>query len=155
VSEEIVFGEDEVTTGASNDLQQVRSIARRMVTQWGFAGEDLGMTAWESADGSGPFGRTVASEEKEDAIDKAVSKLCDEAYETTMKTLTEHRAIMDELVTRLLDKETIDGFELADIVEKQTGKVAPAYAAIPEGVRETLKAQRAMEGGGINAQAAI
>jgi len=40
--------------------------------------------------------------------------------------------------------ETIDGFELADIVEKQTGKVAPAYAAIPEGVRETLKAQRAM-----------
>jgi hypothetical protein len=62
---------------------------------------------------------------------------------------------MDELVTRLLDKETVDGFELADIVEKQTGKVAPAYAAIPEGVRETLKAQRAMEGGGINAQASV
>merc|ERR1719478_130221 len=151
VSEEIVFGEDEVTTGASGDLQQVRSIARRMVTQWGFAGEDLGMTAWESADGSGPFGRTAASEEKEAAIDVAVSKLCDEAYETTMKTLTEHRAIMDELVRRLPEKETVDGFELADLIQEMTGKPAPAYAAIPESVQESLKAQRAMEGKAVDA----
>merc|ERR1719261_834674 len=151
VSEEIVFGEDEVTTGASNDLQQVRSIARRMVTQWGFAGEDLGMTAWESADGSGPFGRTAASEEKEAAIDVAVSKLCDEAYATTMKTLTEHRAIMDELVNRLLEEETVDGFELADLVQEMTGKPAPAYAAIPASVQESLKAQRAMEGKAVDA----
>jgi cell division protease FtsH len=145
-AEEIVFGEDEVTTGASGDLQQVRSIARRMVTQWGFAGDELGMTAWESADGSGPFGRTNASEEKEEAIDKAVSKLCQEAYDTTMQTLNEHRAILDEVVKRLLDKETIDGFELADIVQEKTGKPAPAYAAIPVAVQESLKAQREMEG---------
>jgi hypothetical protein len=58
---------------------------------------------------------------------------------------------MDELVTRLLDKETVDGFELADIVEKQTGKVAPAYAAIPVAVQESLKAQRAMEGKAVDA----
>merc|ERR1719174_394454 len=147
VSEEIVFGEDEVTTGASGDLQQVRSIARRMVTQWGFAGDELGMTAWESADGSGPFGRTNASEEKEEMIDAAVSKLCQEAYATTMKTLSEHQEILDEVVKRLLDKETIDGFELADIVQEKTGKVAPAYASIPVAVQESLKAQREMEGG--------
>jgi len=146
VAEELIFGEDEVTTGASNDLQQVRSIARRMVTQWGFAGDELGMVAWESADGSGPFGRTNASEEKEAAIDAAVSKLCTEAYDTTMKCLTEHRNILDEIVVRLLDKETIDGFELAEIVQEKTGKVAPAYASIPVAVQESLKAQRAMEG---------
>jgi len=145
VSEELVFGEDEVTTGASNDLQQVRNIARRMVTQWGFAGDDLGMTAWESADGSGPFGRTNASEEKEEAIDAAVAKLCQEALETTTKTLTEHRPIMDELVKRLLDKETVDGFELAEIVQEITGKPAPAYAAIPVAVQESLRAQKEME----------
>merc|ERR1719453_1960606 len=110
VAEELVFGEDEVTTGASNDLQQVRNIARRMVTQWGFAGDNLGMTAWESADGSGPYGRTNASEEK----------------------------------------ETVDGFEFAELVEKMTGKPAPAYAAIPKSVEESLKAQRAMEGMKIN-----
>jgi cell division protease FtsH len=145
VSEELVFGEDEVTTGASNDLQQVRNIARRMVTQWGFAGDELGMTAWESADGSGPFGRTNASEEKEEAIDAAVAKLCQEALETTTKTLTEHRPIMDELVKRLLDKETVDGFELAEIVQEITGKPAPAYAAIPVAVQESLRAQKEME----------
>merc|ERR1719238_2683694 len=150
VSEELMYGEDGVTTGASNDLQQVRSIARRMVTQWGFAGDTIGMTAWESADGSGPFGRTNASEEKEAAIDAAVSKLCDEAYETTKRCLTENKAIMDELVTRLLEKETVDGFEFAELVEKMTGKPAPAYAAIPKSVEESLKAQRAMEGMKIN-----
>merc|ERR1719426_167684 len=137
VAEELMYGEDGVTTGASNDLQQVRSIARRMVTQWGFAGDELGMVAWESADGSGPFGRTNASEEKEAAIDNAVSKLCDEAYETTKRCLTENKAIMDEVVKRLLEKETIDGFELADIVQEITGKPAPAYAAIPVAVQES------------------
>jgi cell division protease FtsH len=116
-----------------------------MVTQWGFAGDELGMTAWESADGQGPFGRTNASEEKEMKIDAAVSKLCDEAYATTMKTLTQHRSIMDELVKRLLEKETVDGFELADLVQEITGAPAPAYAAIPVSVQESLKAQRAME----------
>merc|ERR1719238_1610736 len=54
IAEEIIFGEDEVTTGASNDLQQVRSIARRMVAQWGFAMEDMGEApiAWEPPEGS-------------------------------------------------------------------------------------------------------
>merc|ERR1719409_1715810 len=81
-AEEIIFGEDEVTTGASGDLQQVRSIARRMVTQWGFAGDTIGMTAWENSNG-GPMDRTAVSEEKEIAIDNEVKKLCDEAFETT------------------------------------------------------------------------
>merc|ERR1719483_695256 len=54
VAEEIIYGEDEVTTGASNDLQQVRSIARRMVAQWGFAMEAMGdaPVAWETGDTS-------------------------------------------------------------------------------------------------------
>merc|ERR1719174_2469607 len=83
VAEEVVFGYDEVTTGASGDLQQVRSIARRMVTQWGFAGDALGFTAFESADGNGPAGRQPVSEELSEKIDKEVSKLCDEAFKTT------------------------------------------------------------------------
>merc|ERR1711933_171261 len=54
VAEEIIYGEDEVTTGASNDLQQVRSIARRMVAQWGFSKDRLGATSWEATDGNSP-----------------------------------------------------------------------------------------------------
>ena len=55
VAEEIVYGEDEVTTGASNDLQQVRNIARRMVAQWGFANDEMGVApvAWETPEGNG------------------------------------------------------------------------------------------------------
>merc|ERR1719482_1120827 len=67
VAEEIVFGEDEVTTGASNDLQQVRSIARRMVAQWGFANNGLGgaPVAWEAPEGNGMLGPKAASAETE------------------------------------------------------------------------------------------
>merc|ERR1711937_744286 len=101
-----------VTTGASGELQQVRSIARRMVTQWGFAGENLGYIAFESADGCGPMGRQSFSEELSEKIDVEVSKLCDEAFKTTMDRLTE----------LLIEKETVDGFELNDLVLEVTGK---------------------------------
>merc|ERR1719159_2234978 len=65
VAEELVYGEDEITTGASNDLQQVRNTARRMVAQWGFAKDVLGATSWESPDGNGGFGPKGASPETE------------------------------------------------------------------------------------------
>lgn len=129
-AEEIIFGEDEVTTGASGDLQQVRSIARRMVTQWGFAGDKLGMTAWENPEQQGmTSGR---SEQMEIAIDKEVAKLCEEAYQTTMQTLQTHRELLDELTARLLEKETIDGFELNDLILQMTGKPPPtAFNPVP------------------------
>ena len=53
VAEELVFGLEEVTTGASNDLQQVRNIARRMVAQWGYSKDRLGATSWEGDQGNG------------------------------------------------------------------------------------------------------
>jgi len=58
IAEELVFGEGEVTTGASNDLQQVAGLARRMVTQWGFSADSIGMTAWESPNPAGTGPRT-------------------------------------------------------------------------------------------------
>merc|ERR1719201_2343585 len=69
VAEELVYGTEEVTTGASNDLQQVRNIARRMVAQWGFSKDVLGATSWESPDGNGGFGPKGASPETESVID--------------------------------------------------------------------------------------
>merc|ERR1711937_898424 len=68
VAEELFFGKDEITTGASNDLQQVRNIARRMVTQWGFASDDLSMTAWGADDG----GYTALSERQQAKVDASV-----------------------------------------------------------------------------------
>ena len=126
VAEEMAFGSDDVTTGASNDLQQVRSIARRMVAQWGFSGDSLSPIAWEPAESPGMFaGSTAASEETESTIDDEVAKLVDEAYATCKETLAQYRPLLDATVDALLEKETIDGFELDALIEKYTGKPAP------------------------------
>jgi cell division protease FtsH len=68
------------------------------------------------------MGASGISEEKEIAIDAAVKELCDEAYQTTMSKLNAHRDLLEELSNRLIEKETIDGFELNDIILKMTGK---------------------------------
>lgn len=74
-SEQVVYGEEEITTGASGDLQQVTNIARRMVTQWGFAKDKLGATAWEMPEGNGGVGPKAASPEMEARIDEEVKAL--------------------------------------------------------------------------------
>merc|ERR1719487_3059483 len=77
VAEEIIYGKDEITTGASQDLQQVRNIARRMVTQWGFANQNMGdaPVAWEMMEGSSWNSPRTASEETEQEIDEQVKLL--------------------------------------------------------------------------------
>merc|ERR1712193_190295 len=97
VAEEIIYGKDEITTGASNDLQQVRNIARRMVAQWGFANEAMGSApiAWENPDGSSLMSPRTSSEVTEQQIDDQVKMLVKRAYDTTMKTLTENREFLE------------------------------------------------------------
>merc|ERR1739848_869108 len=77
VAEEIIYGADEITTGASNDLQQVRNIARRMVAQWGFANEAMGdaPVAWEMPEGNTFQTPRTASETTELEIDNQVKAL--------------------------------------------------------------------------------
>jgi len=120
VAEEIIYGKDEITTGASNDLQQVRNIARRMVSQWGFANEAMGNApvAWESMDGSNFMSPKTASESTEREIDEQVKQLVKTAYDTTMKALTENRAFLDELAKRLVEEETMDFQQLVEMREK-------------------------------------
>merc|ERR1711988_1118960 len=73
-AEEIVYGKKEITSGASNDLQQVRNIARRMVAQWGFANEAMGNApvSWETMEGSSIMSAKTASAETEKLIDDQV-----------------------------------------------------------------------------------
>merc|ERR1719450_2049839 len=88
VAEELVYGAEEVTTGASNDLQQIRNIARRMVAQWGFSSDDLSVVAWEMPEGNGNnFGQSAASPEMEAAIDSEVQKIVQGAYDKCYATL--------------------------------------------------------------------
>jgi cell division protease FtsH len=122
VAEELTQGKDGITTGASNDLQQVRNIARRMVTQWGFAGDELGMTAWEENESS-PFATKPTSAAKEAAIDRAVQALCDEAFETCYKTLSEAMPVMEQLCELLLEKETVQGDEVVKLCKAFKGEL--------------------------------
>merc|ERR1712151_914270 len=114
VAEEIIYGKDEITTGASNDLQQVRNIARRMVSQWGFANEAMGgaPVGWEAMEGSSIQTPRTSSEATEKQIDDQVKELVKNAYATTMKTLMDNRAFLDEMADRLIEEETLDFTQL-------------------------------------------
>merc|ERR1719313_688802 len=126
VAEELAFGEKEVTTGASNDLQQVRNIARRMVAQWGYSLNKLGATSWESPDGNGGFGPKGASPETEKAIDDEVREIVDVAYKKCKETLESNWDLMEDLTDRLMEKENVDFVELYEMVGKYNPEMAEA-----------------------------
>jgi len=120
VAEEIVYGEDEVTTGASNDLQQVARVARQMVTRFGMS-DRLGPVALGRSNGGMFLGRDIASERdfSEDtaaAIDDEVSQLVAEAYRRATEVLTGNRPVLDELAEMLVERETVDAEELQELL---------------------------------------
>ena len=132
VAEEIIFGEDDVTTGASSDLQQVRNIARRMVAQWGFGSKGLGgaPVAWEAPEGNGMMGPRAASASTEAAIDAEVQKVVEAAYARCYAALTENQALLDDLAQGMLEHETLDYVQLEAMKEahlaRQEGERAGA-----------------------------
>ena len=128
VAEEIVYGEDEVTTGASNDLQQVASTARQMITRFGMS-DTLGPVALGRAQGGMFLGRDIAaerdfSENTAATIDQEVSELVDVAYKRATKVLVDNRAVLDELADMLVEQETVDAEELQELLITRDVRVA-------------------------------
>lgn len=120
IAEEVIFGEEEVTTGASNDLQQVARVARQMVTRFGMS-DRLGPIALGRQQGNMFLGRDIASErdfseETAAAIDDEVRTLVDQAYERAKHVLVSNRHILDKLADMLVDKETVDADELQTLL---------------------------------------
>jgi cell division protease FtsH len=128
VAEEIVYGEDEVTTGASNDLQQVARVARQMVTRFGMS-DRLGPVALGRSQGGMFLGRDIAaerdfSEDTAAAIDEEVSLLVAEAYKRATEVLKNNRAVLDELADMLVEKETVDAEDLQELLIRRDVRVA-------------------------------
>ena len=128
VAEEIVYGEDEVTTGASNDLQQVARVARQMVTRFGMS-DRLGPVALGRSQGGMFLGRDIAaerdfSEDTAAAIDEEVSQLVAEAYKRATEVLKNNRAVLDELADMLVEKETVDAEDLQELLIRRDVRVA-------------------------------
>lgn len=128
IAEEIIFGEEEVTTGASNDLQQVARVARQMVTRFGMS-DRLGPVALGRQQGNMFLGRDIAaerdfSEETAATIDDEVRNLVDQAYRRAKTVLTQNRAVLDKLAQMLVEKETVDADELQELLATSDVKVA-------------------------------
>ncbi len=128
VAEEIVFGEEEVTTGASNDLQQVARVARQMITRFGMS-DRLGPVALGRQSGGMFLGRDIASDRDFSdataaAIDDEVRVLVDEAYRRAKDVLVNNRHILDRLADMLVEKETVDAEELQELLATSDVKMA-------------------------------
>lgn len=128
IAEEIIFGEEEVTTGASNDLQQVARVARQMVTRFGMS-DRLGPVALGRAQGNMFLGRDIAaerdfSEETAAAIDDEVRNLVDQAYRRAKSVLTENRLVLENLAAMLVERETVDSEELQELLATSDVKMA-------------------------------
>ena len=126
-AEEEIFGSDEVTTGAGGDLQQVSEMARQMVTIYGMS--DLGPIALggqggEVFLGAGLTSRAEYSEEVASRIDSQVRQIAEHGHQLARKIVRENREVIDRLVDLLIEKETIDGEELKQIVSE--------YAEVPD-----------------------
>ena len=126
-AEDVIFGQDEVTTGAGNDLQQVTNMARQMVTRFGMS--DLGLLSLEGQSQEVFLGRDLMtrseySDRIASLIDGEVRAIVAQCYKDTVQIIRENRVVIDRLVDLLIEKETIDGDEFRQIVAE--------YVNVPE-----------------------
>ena len=116
-AEELVFGE--ITTGASNDIEQATKLARAMITRYGMS-EDFDMVALETVSNQylGGDASLACSADTQNEIDRKVVELVKRQHEKASKILADNRAKLDELAKYLYEKETITGEEFMSILNK-------------------------------------
>jgi cell division protease FtsH len=113
VAEKVIFGETEVTTGVSGDIQQVTRIARQMVTRYGMS--TLGPIALENDNNE-----LIFKGEMSNRIDAEVCRIVNHCEQLATRIIRDNRVIVDLIVERLLDAETLDGDEFRKLVEQYT-----------------------------------
>jgi cell division protease FtsH len=121
VAEELTFGEKNVTSGASSDIEQATNLARAMVTRWGYS-EKLGKVAYGENQQEVFLGHSVTqqknvSEETSQIIDVEIRRLVDEAYDVATVILKKRKKGLKLIAEGLLEYETLSGKEIADLLE--------------------------------------
>jgi cell division protease FtsH len=124
IAEELIFGDDSVTTGASSDIRMATDMARRMVTEWGMS-DKLGFLAYNADEQEVFLGRSVSQQKNmadstASIIDAEVRRIIDESYEAATKILKKYNVELERLAQGLLEYETLDGEEIKIIVEGGT-----------------------------------
>jgi len=120
IAEELIFGADKVTTGASNDIQRATELARNMVTKWGLS-EKLGPLTYTEEEGEVFLGRSVTqhknvSDETAHIIDEEVRLFIDRNYDRSKRILTENMDKLHTMADALMKYETIDLEQINDIM---------------------------------------
>ncbi|WP_372624234.1 ATP-dependent zinc metalloprotease FtsH [Falsiroseomonas sp.] len=147
VAEELIFGADKVSNGASGDIKMATDQARRMVTEWGMS-EKLGMIAYGSNDQEVFLGHSVTqskniSESTAQAIDAEIRQIIEGAYARATKVLSENIDELHLLAKGLLEHETLSGDEIKQVirgepvVRNRPDEPAPTRGSVPSSGRPT------------------
>lgn len=120
VAEELIFGEEKVTTGASSDIQQATNMARKMVTEWGYS-DKLGTIRYAQDQEEVFLGHSVTqsknmSDETASLVDAEVRRIVDEGYNKAKQILTENMEDLHKLAKALLEYELLSGDEIKDLL---------------------------------------
>ncbi|ARR48470.1 ATP-dependent zinc metalloprotease FtsH [Photobacterium damselae subsp. piscicida] len=129
LAEELIYGVEKVSTGASNDIERATDIARKMVTQWGFS-DKLGPLLYAEDEGEVFLGRSVTkskhmSDDTAKLIDDEVRKLIDRNYARARQILVDNMDIMHAMKDALMKYETIDADQINDLMERKAEIRAP------------------------------
>ncbi|MBE7704394.1 MAG: ATP-dependent metallopeptidase FtsH/Yme1/Tma family protein [Cyanobacteria bacterium SIG29] len=126
VAEEIVYGVDKISTGASSDIEKVTSIAKKMVSQWGMSEKMGAMTYGKSQEHvfmGRDFGTTRDfSEEFAADLDREIKRIIDERYEVAKQLLSDNRDLLDAIAKELLEKETLEDADVTQIIANIKGE---------------------------------
>jgi cell division protease FtsH len=122
IAEEVFVGE--ITTGAGNDIERATGMARRMVCEWGMS--DLGPATYGKKEEAIFLGREFAqhqdySESTAVQIDQEVRRILEKAYNTAKEIITANKGSLDRIARKLLERETLEGWEVNDILREETG----------------------------------
>jgi len=138
IAEEIINGKNKVTTGASNDFQQVTNTARMMVEQMGMSDKVGPRNVTTGAGGGGGGGAMARMNPMQGAppdgqvllnlVDEEVDRILNEQYERGMQLMTENKVILDTIASTLVAKEKINGTELLNIIEAERPDLVPEGA---------------------------
>jgi len=123
IAEELIFGWEQVSTGASNDIERATELARNMVTKWGLS-QRLGPLAYSEEEGEIFLGRSVTqhksvAEETAHTIDEEIRSIIDRNYERAEKILKENMDILHAMSEALMKYETIDKYQIDDLMSRK------------------------------------
>jgi cell division protease FtsH len=142
IAEELIFGKDKITSGASSDISAATSLARNMVTRWGFS-DELGTVAYGDNQEEVFLGHSVArtqavSEDTARKIDLEVRRLVQQAQDEARRILTERIEDLHTLAKALLEYETLGGDEIVNVLKGVKPNRDEPAAAKPERVRGSV-----------------